>query len=147
MEYKSVQQLAAVARVNPDSPAAPALSGLERLERWAELLEQDPTRQLSTLFETEYQLVGVRETMRASASPISVAANDPLLRAEGLAGDTYGDARRFFALSDHELHNVLCYCHYGATVQAGTAARAVRSVIASRTRPGLVERVRTLFAS
>jgi hypothetical protein len=42
-----------------------------------------------------------------------------------------GDAIAFFGISELELHNVLCFCHYGETMSAGTAAARVRAVAAS----------------
>ncbi|TCN21287.1 hypothetical protein EV184_12663 [Sinorhizobium americanum] len=107
----------------------------ERLARWAELLERIPDQRLSTLSETEYQPTWARKTMRNAGSPISVAFEDAVLRAEGLQDDTYGEARRFFELSDWELHQLVCSCHSGATVRAETAARNVRDIL--EPRPGL----------
>jgi hypothetical protein len=70
-----------------------------------------------------------------------------VLRAQGLADDSYGEAKRLFDVSDRQLHNILCYCHYGAIVSAGTAARAIRGVVAAHSRPGIVERARQIFAT
>jgi hypothetical protein len=146
MEYKSVEQLAQVARVEVEATPSPPLSQAERLQRWAELLEQSPSRRLNTFFETEYQAAVARDLMRPSDSPISIAYADPVLRGEGLADDSYGEAKRFFGLSDHQLHHVLCYCHYGATVSSGTAARAIRGVLKVYSHPGFFARVRRFFA-
>ncbi|TGR74211.1 hypothetical protein EN836_33420, partial [Mesorhizobium sp. M1C.F.Ca.ET.193.01.1.1] len=55
--------------------------------------------------------------------------DDPLLRAAGLRSDTYGEAKRFFELSDWQLHDVVCSCHTGATMQASWAAARVRRII------------------
>ena len=126
MEYKTVVQLEKVAEVRP---ANPSMSRSERLQRWADDLEQQPNRSLSTFFETEYLESGERSQLQLSNSPISVAFEDPLLRAIGLKDDTYGEARRFFELSDKELHRVVCYCHHGALMSAGTAARSVRTIM------------------
>ncbi len=145
MEYKSVEQLARVATVDAETQTAPAMTQMQRLQRWAELLERHPGRRLNTFFQTEYQRPEMRDAMRAGESPISVAFADPTLRAAGLGDDTYGEAKRFFDLSDHQLHHVLCYCHYGATMSADTAARAVRGVVAGMARPGFVERVRQML--
>jgi hypothetical protein len=107
----------------------------ERLARWAVLLEQTPDQRLSTLPETEYQPARVRDAMRSAGSPITVAFEDPMLRAEGLQNDTYGEAKRFFELTDWELHQLVCSCNSGATVRAEAAARCVREVL--EPRPGL----------
>ena len=58
-----------------------------------------------------------------------MAFADPVLRLQGMQSDTYGEAKRFFELSDRALHNIVCYCHVGATMQAGRAARYVRFAI------------------
>lgn len=150
MEYKSVDQLAEIARVKPGPGTAPLappppLSQAARLRRWAEILEQDPGRRLGTFFETEYQTPLAREALRAPNSPISVAYADADLRADGLTGDRYGDGKRYFGLSDHQMHHVLCYCHYGSTVSAGTAARAVRGILKVYEHPGFFSRMRRFF--
>jgi len=65
--------------------------------------------------------------VRADDSPLSVAFADQRLRAEGLAGDTVGDATAFFSINEMELHNILCFCHYGETMSAKMAATRVRA--------------------
>ncbi|TJX31685.1 MAG: hypothetical protein E5W21_30815, partial [Mesorhizobium sp.] len=67
-----------------------------------------------------------RQAARADGSPISVALEDPLLKAAGLRNDTYGEALRFFELSDWQLHEIVCSCHVGATMQSKWAAARVR---------------------
>ena len=132
VEYKTVRQLENVAEVTPE---ARALSRAERLERWAELLERDPDRKLNTFFETEYAGDEERGGLRRKDSPISVAFADPVLRAAGLQDDSYGVAKKFFDVSDWELHRVVCYCHYGAAVSARDAARVVRMIGSDSTLP------------
>jgi hypothetical protein len=144
MEYKSVAKLAEVATVNAEARPSP-MSQSARLQRWAGLLEQNPERRLNSLFETEHHLPTARDAMRVAGSPISVAFADPILRGEGLAGDSYGEAKRFFGLKDHQLHHALCYCHYGATLSAGTAAGALRGVVSDLTGNGFTARVRRWF--
>ena len=56
MEYKSVEELARLARVEAEAKPSTPMSQVDRLERWADLLEQNPSRRLNTFFETEYQL-------------------------------------------------------------------------------------------
>jgi hypothetical protein len=146
MEYKSVEQLAQLARVEAEAKPKAEMSQVERLERWATLLEATPGRRLNTFFETEYQLPVARDAMKPTDSPISVAYADETLRGEGLADDSYGEAKRFFGLSDHQLHHVLCYCHYGSTVSAGTAARAIRGVARAYSHTGFFARVKRIFA-
>lgn len=143
MKHHTREQLQVFAQIEPDVRPL-NMSHSERLERWAELLEQSPTRHLATLYETEHQSAAVRDTLRSDGSPISVAFNDPMLRVAGLEDDTYGEALRFFGLRDWQLHGVICYCHFGATVHAATAAGLVRSILSGE-RSGLLARMRALF--
>lgn len=143
MKHQAIEQLQGVAEVKQDLPRR-TLSRKERLERWAELLERDPHRPLSTLHETEYQPARVRAAMRGDGSPISVAFEDPVFRTAGMENDSYGEARRFFELSDEQLHKVICYCHFGATVSASTAARHIRAMLVEK-QPGLFARLRQMF--
>jgi hypothetical protein len=128
MEYKSTAELQQGGASFADAPPQ-VLSPAQRLERWAELLQRRSGHRLNTLHETEYEPSGRREAMRCDNSPISVAAEDPVLRHDGLKDDTYGEAKRFFALTDYQLHNVLCYCHFGSTMTAEGAAQRVRALI------------------
>ncbi|WP_265516073.1 hypothetical protein [Nitratireductor luteus] len=143
MHHQTLENLKTVAAVDRDK-TRPAMTRSERLQRWAELLEQRPERRLATLHGTEYYAVRIRETMRSAGSPITVAFEDPVLRDEGLKDDSYGEAKRFFEISDWQLHEIVCYCHFGETVTAGSAARHVRSAIGSR-RPGMVARLRNVI--
>ena len=127
MEHRTVEQLGRVAEVREDFQTQ-ALTPVQKLYRWAELLEEKPDHRLTTLHGTEYQSESVRDTMRADNSPISVAFADPVLRDAGLKDDTYGEAKRFFEISDHDLHEALCYCHYGPSILSGVAARSIRGV-------------------
>ncbi|CAN7760697.1 hypothetical protein LJR257_006839 [Ensifer adhaerens] len=127
MRHQTREQLSAVAQVEQGLQQM-TLSRNDRLERWAGLLEQKPQRLLSTLFEIEYQPARLRDKMRSDNSPISVASEDPVLRSAGLKNDTFGEARRFFEVSAGQLHEVICYCHFGTTISAATAARTVRSL-------------------
>ena len=132
MEHKILDELRDVADLLPTCPSAHPLSRRERLERWAEALEREGGRRLKTLVEMEHAPRAERATQRADDSPLSVAFHDPRLRAEGLAGDTVGDAATFFGVSEMELHNILCFCHHGATMAADTAAIRVRAAAAHR---------------
>jgi hypothetical protein len=120
MRHTTLDQLADTAELGKA-----AMSRQERLERWADLLGREPHRRLNTLDGTEYRTGEAQAKLRADNSPISVAYADAVLRAEGLADDTYGEARRFFELSNRELHHVLCYCHFGRTMTAEAAALRV----------------------
>jgi hypothetical protein len=128
MKHQSLEQLQTVAEVQPGRNH-PALSRSERLERWATILEREPDRRLATLHGTEYQPDERRLSMRSAGSPLTVAFDDPVLRAEGLANDSYGEAKRFFELTDWQLHEIVCNCHFGEAMHAGRAARRVRSAM------------------
>jgi hypothetical protein len=144
MKHHALEQLQIVAEVDQDYPYR-VLSRSERLERWAELLERNPDRRLATLHQTEYQPAGARAAMRSNGSPISVAFADPVLRAAGLENDSYGEAKRFFELTDRQLHKVICYCHFGATVNAATAAHYVRKLPTWK-QPGIFAWLHQMFA-
>jgi hypothetical protein len=124
MKYQSLEQIALEADVDP----AMGMSRRERLERWVELLEQRPHRRLSTIEGTEFGSRREREAKRADHSPLTVAFEDPVLRAAGLRGDRIGDAVGFFDLSHGEVHRLVCYCHYGQTVSPGIVAARVRMI-------------------
>jgi hypothetical protein len=55
----------------------------------------------------------VRDALRATDSPISVSFADPIPRAAGLKDEACGEAKRFFEITEGELHDVLCFCHHG----------------------------------
>jgi hypothetical protein len=125
VQHKSIDELSGVANViAADVP----MSRRERLERWADLLEQDPRRRLRTLEELEYVRYGERLTMRGDDSPLSVAFADPVLRTAGLKSDRYGDAVSFFELSDGDAHRLLCSCLNGRTMDAARVAKRVRAI-------------------
>jgi hypothetical protein len=122
MKYQSLEQIALLADVHPGI----AMSRRERLEHWAELLERQRNRRLSTIEGTEFGSRRERDAKRADHSPLTVAFEDPVLRIEGLRSDRVGDAAEFFDLSHGEVHRLVCYCHYGRTVSAGIVAARVR---------------------
>ena len=144
MKHQTVEQVRSVAAVR--SQALPLMTSRERLERWACLLEEEPNRRLSTLYQTEHRRSWARETLRSGTSPISVAFADLRFRAQGLADDTYGEAKRFFEVSDRQMHDILCYCHFGETISAGAAAQAIRRVIAAESRRGWFTKLRQGFS-
>lgn len=124
MEYKSaaeIERTGAAAIPIPETRA-------ERLLRWAEALERMGGARLHTLWRTEHAARSARASIRADGSPLSVAFADPVLRIAGLADDTYAEAKRFFQLSDYELHWIVCYCHFGETMSSEAAARQVRAM-------------------
>ncbi|WP_312366478.1 hypothetical protein [Ensifer sp.] len=133
MKHHTLDQLRGIAQIVPGlSPHVAARR--VRLERWAEVLESIRHRHLDTLHETEFQMQDERDALRSDYSPITIAFRDPVLRAAGIADDTYGEAKRFFEISDDELHEIVCYCRFGTTVSAAAAAREVRVILAGRPR-------------
>jgi hypothetical protein len=146
MEYKTLRELADRADVRLDPAFTSRLMAKhERLERWAMLLARDPERQLSSVEEIEYGTVRQQQAKRADDSALSVAFADPVLREQGLESDRVGDAARFFELSHWELHQLICSCHYGRTMAAGTAALRVRA-LARRAEPRTMPRAGLIAA-
>jgi hypothetical protein len=123
MQYRSMEQIASEA----DVLMAPGLSRRDRLERWAEALARQPAP-LRTIPDVEYGPRQEREARRADRSPLTVAYEDPVLRAAGLRGDTIGDAAAFFGLSHGQLHDLVCWCHHGASMDRRATAAEVRAL-------------------
>ncbi len=144
MKHLALEQLQVLDRTDPDYPRH-ALSRTERLERWVELLERNPGQRLTTFYQTEFQTAETRDAMRADGSALAVAFDDSYLRASGLANDSYGEAKRFFELTDSQLHRMVCYCHFGANVSAGTTARYVRRFYVAKEK-GMMGWLRQLLA-
>ena len=125
MEHRASAEFADLAAViRPQE-----LSKKERLERWAMALETRKGTSLRTLRETEYKPWNERSDMREENSALTVASEDPVLRFAGLKNDTFGEAARFFGLSNWQLHAVVCSCHAGGTMAAEDAAARVRHVL------------------
>ncbi|MCC2654404.1 MAG: hypothetical protein K0Q60_4570 [Microvirga sp.] len=128
MEHKPLVDLQTMAHLSPAEPHRP-MTRVRRLERWIEALPRHPKRTLRPLREIEYQKPADQRSIRADDSAITVAYEDLALRAEGLAGDTLGDAMDFFELSEEEAHTALCSCYFGSAVEARVAASRVRAVL------------------
>jgi hypothetical protein len=102
------------------------LSKEKLLERWALALEKREGARLNTLREIEYKSKKQQSALRAEDSPLTVAFEDPVLRSAGLKNDTLGEAARFFGLSHWRLHEAVCGCLFGETVDAEVVAARVR---------------------
>jgi hypothetical protein len=126
MEYKKVEELRDVADVCVSEKQP--MSRKDRLLRWAELLERDPERRLRSLGEIELKAPADRPAMRAPDSPLTVAFEDPVLRAEGLAGDRLGDGMAFFKISEDDAHRLMCSCMNGWSMASGKVAKNVRRI-------------------
>ncbi len=122
MEHKHLDQLRSVADVQPRP-----MTRQERLERWIELLESNPTRRLNSLGEIEYKPPAERALMRENNSPLTVAYEDPILRADGLASDRLGDAMKYFELSEGQAHYALCSCLSGRSMDSASFAQRLRN--------------------
>jgi hypothetical protein len=132
MEHKTLAELERTAETTPIPQTR-----TERLQHWAAALAKLGSARLNSLLRTEYVAPEALAAVRAENSPLSVAADDPALRVAGLRNDTFGEAMRFFDLSEHELHRIVCYCHYGETMSAEEAAHRVRAMAATgRLEPG-----------
>jgi len=127
MEHRPLSELSSVADLKQPLRVH-VMSRRERLDRWAELLEQQGERELKTLDEIEWKPKAERRAMRADDSALAIASSDPVLRADGLASDSFGDAVDFFQISEHDAHIVLCSCHGGEFMRAEEAARRVRGI-------------------
>jgi hypothetical protein len=141
MKHQTLEELNEVAEVEASFPA---MTRRQRLEHWAMLLERNPERCLAAFPGTEYMTLNVRDKAQSLGSALSIAFADPMLCAQGLENDTYGEAKRFFELKDWQLHAIVCHCHVGGTMKAGWAAVQVRSAI--NTEGELFSRLREAIA-
>jgi hypothetical protein len=146
MERATRGHLSTKAAIFPNCPLGTVSSHEERLERWSGLLGREPHRLLATFPGTEFMDPKVRDAMRCANSAITVAFEDPVLREAGLTDDSYGTAKKFFRLSDAQMHWILCYCHHGAAIQAGVLTAVVRAVIPKPPRAGFFAWLRDAFA-
>ena len=128
MEHKPLDQLRSVADVQPRP-----LSRQERLQRWIDLLERDPARRLNSLGEIEYKPPAERALVREDNSPLTLAYDDPVLRADGLASDRLGDVMRYFELSEGQTHYALCSCLSGRSMDASSFAQRLRNTTGNAT--------------
>lgn len=131
MTQQTLDQMQTIAEVHAGSTQL-KMTRTQRLERWAELLKKHPYRMLTALEGTEHCPLPERNTLRADGSPISVAFEDTVLRDEGMADESYGEAKGFFELTDEQLHEIICNCHVGASIEAFRAANYVRAAIEGR---------------
>jgi hypothetical protein len=127
MEYKAISDIAQSARVSQELANSTHALRRERLERLAALLDEHkgPVRLLARI---EYLPASQRALLRATASPLTIAFQDPVFQAQGLKSDRLGDAMVFFALSEGQAHHLLCDCHYADTVTPAMIAARVRAV-------------------
>ncbi|HMB10685.1 hypothetical protein [Saliniramus sp.] len=129
MKHEGIDQLHSVAHVASHRPRE-MLTRRERLERWAALLERRPNTEFAPFPEDYEAPFDARSRLRYQASPIEIANADPLLRAQGLAGDGLGDAIAFFGLSGDDALYVLD----NARLDGQSLARRLRAIAAKRDR-------------
>jgi hypothetical protein len=130
MEHKPLAELQAVADVTIAEPAPP-MTRQQRLERWIAVLEAEPTRRLCSLYEIEYLSPEERRQCRSNGSPLTVAYEDPVLRAQGLKSDRVGDCVGFFEITEHNVHHAFCSCHVGSVFTGKDAAARLRRLLPS----------------
>ena len=127
MELRPLEQIRneanVIAFVPPTRESRRALRRV-RLERLASVLEEGGGN-VKLFSRVEYLPDHVRRSLRSDESPLTIAFRDPMLRADGLASDRFGEAMQFFGLTQGEAHTLLCDCHYvGKVTPEMIAARA-----------------------
>jgi hypothetical protein len=130
MEHKPLSELEAIADVKRTETVF--LTREQRLQRWIEALAAQPNRLLRPLYEIEYCPPEDRRGTRADNSPLSVAYEDPVLRAQGLQSDRVGDCMDFFAITEHQMHYAFCSCHIGSSFKAKEAADRLRRLLPAK---------------
>lgn len=124
MKHQSPEQLREAAAIVAQKLGP--MTHSERLNRWADLLEQQ-AGPIEALYRIEYLSNADRRAYRGGdTTPIAIASRDPVLRADGLAGDTLGDAMDYFEMTDEEAHQLLCDCHYMGSLTGHSLAARVR---------------------
>ena len=148
MEHKPLYELETIADVKRAETVF--LTREQRLERWIEALEAQPERLLRPLYEIEYSPLDERRECRADNSPLTVAHEDPVLRAQGLQSDRLGDCMDFLNLTEHQMHYAFCSCHVSTSFKAKQAANRLRHLSRSKSTcsemtPGIAQRLGDFF--
>ena len=128
MEYKILDDIRRMADIFPHRTTGRKLTKSERLERWAAVLEAQAERPLRPLMRVEFLSPDQRRMLRDDDTPLTVAHRDPVLQADGLESDRFGDAVTFFGLQEHEAHYLVCDCHYRGSMTATAVAARVRAI-------------------
>lgn len=124
MKHQSSEQLREAAAIVAEKLGT--MTHRERLNRWADLLEQQPGS-IEALYRIEYLSETDRRAYRGGDNtPLAIAFRDPVLRADGLGGDTLGDAMDYFEMTDEDAHRLLCDCHYAGSLTGHNLAARVR---------------------
>lgn len=116
----------------PESVTVPAkLSVPARLRRWADVIDAwAKTRKahvvrLPARHGLEYAPVEMLPDIRWPGSPMELAYNDPILRADGLGGDSMKHSMDYFEVTQMDLHGFACDCH--SQNRADIAAKFLRN--------------------
>jgi hypothetical protein len=120
------------------------LNRRQKLARWAAALDihggpLDAPRGI------EYLPDSLRLAYRSDNGPLSIAFNDPMLRAAGLTGDTLGEVMDFFEITADDAHRLLCDCHYLGSMTGRSLASRLRRY-AVRGNRGFLSRLGHLLA-
>ena len=125
MKHQIPEEVMSTAELLPllEKHTAPPVG--ERIELWAKALERHGGP-LSALRRLEYLSADELRAYRGGNTPLTVAFNDPALRAAGIPGDSLGDVMDFFELSDRDAHWLLCDCHHVGTMTGDGLAKRLR---------------------
>ena len=129
MKHRTFGELTRIARI----ARSQGLSKRQRLLRWASALQYRRGVQLNTFKAIEHMPRKERLKAQVANSPLTVAAEDPVLSSAGLRGDSFDEVIRFFRLSHWQLHELVCHCNHGDTVAAEAVALRVRRLANRRT--------------
>jgi hypothetical protein len=124
MKHQNPEQLREAAAIVAASSIKP-MTRRQRLDRWADLLSAHGGP-LEALRQIEYLPDAERRAYRGANTPLNVAYRDPVLRGDGLAGDTLGDAMDYFEMNADDAHHLLCDCHYMGSLTGHRLAGRLR---------------------
>lgn len=140
-KHKTLKELDAIATVSPDAPGLPGIGPLppmtrtEKLERWSDLILKTPL-EIFVFHGIEYMddvqlerctvLPYDARLIYRYTTPFQIAFEHEPFRDAGLTGASALDAKRFFALSQPELHEFSCDC--GGPINRVEMARRVRGI-------------------
>lgn len=128
MKHQDPRELIGNAEAVPLADGLVRMSRRERLERWADALATHGG-QLNALRQIEYLRPAERRAYRGENTPLTVAFSDPVLREEGLKGETLGEAMDFFELNEIDAHTLFCDCHYHGTMTGSGLSARLRSYV------------------
>lgn len=125
MKHQNPEELIAKATILAPGSARIEMSRVDRLKVWADALEKH-SGDLNALREIEYLRKSDLRAYCRPDTPMTVAYDQPKLRAAGLGGDTLGEAMDFFGMSNGDAHLLLCDCHYRGSMSGPGLAYRVR---------------------